>query len=716
MKSTGTGQSEHAWNLPFQYLSIKRIVVILLLSFFISNNSNKAQNLLTSRQTSYYSYIYHITNREAESIYKRKNWKATPEFLHTLVDSFPTDSGYRKNLSPGHYLKVHVDKNNLNFAITTIQNFDVFILNNNTDLCVQLTDLEGNIICDADVYAGCKKLRYHKKTQTYVDKKSNRNGWLKVTCQGLTCFYDLERDQFNPLVKRGSVNLLYGTPLAYAWRPLNYVLRLPLDAVRSIVYLTPTGTIRRTGFFMRQSFEKVACIFDDFYCESYPNDHFSRKYKGYMVFNKPRYMPDDTVKFKAYLVSSKGKPVNREMKVVLYNYGKETILTKLSPYGKGGYEYQFYLHDTLKLRLDQYYTVQLVKNKRKTYIQSKFKYEDYELKKNELNLQLDQTEQYKGQDLVFHVSGTDENDLFLQDARISVTLVTERVEAFFNKQVFVPDTLFRLEKKLNPSEPTEVIVPDSIFPHANLDYKIFVSLFTSDNEKINADKSVKYRFREEKVHFNTEGDSVTVHITRDGKPNEGSVKIYAFDNFGNGTLVFTGISPCTIKLNPFYSRYLVKSVSKNEYFELASESSQLSCTAERNNTGLNIVIDNPGKLQFTYQIFRKNRQVQSGSGVSLNTRIRSRSKENYYISLQYIWGGKTSVENYQIPLLDKKLNIAVTQPRLVFRDKSYTGLLVTDQKVNRLKEPIYWLFNTKKIRLFSALIFPTWVKPEGQKN
>ena len=33
-----------------------------------------------------------------------------------------------------------------------------------------------------------------------------------------------------------------------------------------------------------------------------------KNYKGYMVFNKPKYMPHDSVKIKAYVVNKNGNP------------------------------------------------------------------------------------------------------------------------------------------------------------------------------------------------------------------------------------------------------------------------------------------------------------------------------------------------------------------------------------------------------------------------
>ncbi|MCJ7446711.1 MAG: hypothetical protein MUO72_03370 [Bacteroidales bacterium] len=295
-----------------------------------------------------------------------------------------TDSQYSGKLPAGHYLKTYSEKNIQKLFITTVPGFDVKILNNNTDLCIQVYDLKGNIISDADVQIRQKKLQFDYKTQLYVDKKSNRRGLLKVSHNGYTGFYNLSRQYNNSAVKRGSRILLYGTPLKYIWMPVNFVIHLPIDATRSVIQGWPQGTISRTARFFTKAFYSVASIFDSYYYDYYGENKFGSKHKGYMVFNKPKYLPGDTVKFKAFLVSENGKPVTRTVNIVLHTGKKSIELTKLKPYSDGAFEYQFFLHDSLDLQLDRDYYVSLEMNEYKEYISESFKYEDYELSKSKL--------------------------------------------------------------------------------------------------------------------------------------------------------------------------------------------------------------------------------------------------------------------------------------------------------------------------------------------
>jgi len=122
------------------------------------------QKLIESQQTSHYTYIYKLTDAEAKTIYTSKIWEVNPAFFHTLVDSFSTDNEYDKRLPQGHYIKTFAEKNEQKIAVTTVQDFNVYILNNNTDLRVQVYDLEGKIIPDAQLKVKRKRLRFDKKT------------------------------------------------------------------------------------------------------------------------------------------------------------------------------------------------------------------------------------------------------------------------------------------------------------------------------------------------------------------------------------------------------------------------------------------------------------------------------------------------------------------------------------------------------------------------
>ena len=690
--------------------------VILIITLLFSLNSY-SQKLIESRQTSYYTYIYKITEKEAEKIYKKDIWRVDTSFFHTLVDSFPTDSQYYGKLQQGHYLKTFAEREKQKLSITTIQDFDVFIFNNNTDLCIQVFDLKGNLIEDADVRVRLKNLRFNKKTQSYLDKKSNQKGLLKVTYKGFTAYYNLSRQYNNSFVKRGTRKVVSGTPIKYVWMPVNFVIFLPIDGVKSIVKGWPQGTIYRTKNFFVKSFNRIACMFDDYYCDYYTNNKFRNKHTGYMVFNKPKYMPGDTVKFKAYLLTKKGKPIDENVHVVLQNSRKDVELTELAPYSSGGYNYEFYLHDSLQLQLDRNYTIRLELNDKKEYINGSFKYEDYELSKNQLSLRVDKKEHFRNKEITLYAKGTDENDLNLMDARIEVLLTPKSINKYFENHVFIPDTLLFQKKKLNPTDETEIVLSDSTFPKANFEYMVTVRLLTSDNESIFENEDISYFYESEKFDIEAKTDSIHFEYLKNGEKESTQVIINSQDNFGNETPVYKGATPCNIELNPYFSSYTIQTDSISETINISEESSLIQCFSERTSDSVYIVVNNPRKIPFIYNIYKKNSQQASGYTDSLDIHKKTSSKQNYYVSIRYLWGGQVKEENFRIPLIDKKLNISVTQPKIVYPgQKSRIDILVTDTEGKPVEGVDLTAFSLTKKFDYSAPELPYLGKAKKNKS
>ncbi|MEN8229207.1 MAG: carboxypeptidase-like regulatory domain-containing protein [Bacteroidota bacterium] len=642
-----------------------------------------AQDLITSRETSFYTYIFKLNDQEARKIYKKDLWQVDESYFHTLVDSIPTDSTFRNNLPVGHYLKVHSEKNKLKFNITSVQNFDVMIAKNNTDLALQIYGLDGVLIPDADVKIKWKKLRYDKKTRSYIDKKSNQNGFLKVTYHGFTAYYDLSRQYNNSSLKRTTRKVVYGTPLKYVWMPVRYVIFLPIDGVKSIASGWPQGTIQRTGRFFTKAYYKIACLIDDYYCDYYGDGNFRSKHNGYLVFNKPKYMPGDTVKFKAFIVNKNGRPVNTPVDLVLQRPGKNMRLATISPYGKGAYMYEFFLHDSLELQLDRNYSIWLEKRDGKEYITRSFYYEEYELKGIHLDLTVEEKDHYKGTGAVIRAKGTDENDLNLLDGRMEVFVKPTEVHQYLGEYVFIPDTLSFWKLELHKEEETEISIPNSIFPKANLSYEVVITLFTSDNERITKREQLQYfHFKSELIHELAD-DSLEFSYQLNGNNSPVHAKIFGIDNFGNQTKIDEGLLPAKLKVNPYYSDYLVDADSLKSRFNLSSEPSLIQCLSERSRDSIHLMVKNPRNLPFSYFIYKKNSEKARGHSDSLALNIGTATKQNYFVSIQYLWGGRLFDENYQIPLNDKKLIISVIEPGIVYPSQSTTiELLVTDPEGN----------------------------------
>ena len=631
------------------------LLALLLLSISLS-----AQDLINSRQTSYYSYIFKITEHEAKSVYNSGYRKVEPEFFHTLVDSFPTEEEYKGKLPVGHYLKVHSQKDRLVFNISTVQDYDVMIADNSTDLLVKVYDLEGQVVKDAKIHVRGKKLYYDKMTRSYCDRKSNQKGLMKVEYKGFTTYYKLNRKYNNSAFKRSYTRIIYGKPVRYIWMPIRYVVRLPIDGTRSIIRGYANGVIWSTWDFMRRIFD-----YDQYQCN------------GYMITNKPKYMPGDTVKVKAFLLDKHYKPLHGDLEAAIYKYPDPVIFEKVSPYRDGGYAFEFVLHDSFDLRLDQYYNISLSKGRYSKSVS--FRYEDYELGNLQLQVDLDDEIQYRGNTFSVKVKGTDQNDLNILDGELEVFISPVNVSKFYDTYTFIPDTLLYREMLLSPEGETEITIPDSIFPEANLEYQLEVRLITSDNETLSETKNVIYYHELKAIEHRLIQDSILFTYEENGKEKSTEASVVGFDNFGNNTLLDECVLPSKVKIVPYYKTYRVKVDSIEYNVDLSSEPALLQCFTSRDRDSIQLQVQNPRDLDFSYYIYRKNVEKDRGYTDSLNAVIETGTERNYYVALQYLWGGSIQHDNYEIPLHDKKLNVKVVEPVLVYPSQtSEIEVQVTD--------------------------------------
>ncbi|MGJ3235237.1 carboxypeptidase-like regulatory domain-containing protein [Marivirga sp.] len=659
----------------FLHYSLRGILFIFL---FVSYHKLSSQSLLKSRKSSFYTYIYKINSFQAKQIYQNNVKELDSTFFNHKIDSFPTDKKYDKPLAEGHYLKSYSEKNQQKTSITSIQNFEAFILNNNTDLKVQVYDLQGHLINGAELKIKNKKLKFDKDEKAYIIKKANKEGLLEITVDGFKSFYQLDKRLDNSRFKRAYRKIVFGTPIKYVWRPINFALHVPIDGVKSLIRWWPQGTIYSTKEFFIKLYRKTACLFDDYYCGYY--DYLDEeKYTGYFAFNKPKYKPGDTVKLKAFIVKNNGRPINKTLNAKIYSRGKKTLLGEIKPYRKGAYEHEFVLHDSLELQLDRMYNLYLESKNDKEILRSYFNYEDYELAGIKLDLIAEENNHYLKDTLKINAKGTDENNLKILDGRLEVIVTPINIHNFFSSKLFIPDTLEFIQKRLLPDENTEIFITGEKFPPVNFDYNVNVKLITSDNEIVSKNKEFSYFHSKKEFSFKLNADSIIIDYSENGKALKNEIEVYGIDNFGNKTSVFDGNTKTQIPINHYFSDYLIQTDSIQQTFNLSKRPSLIQCYSDRTTDSLIVKIENPRKIPFNYNIYKKNREIEAGYTDNLNYRINTKSKKNYFVTIQYLWGGKVIDENYEIPLKDKKLNVAVSQPRIVYPGQtSKIELTVTD--------------------------------------
>lgn len=616
------------------------VLPILCLLAFAAN----AQDLLHSRQSGVYSYIYRITNEEAEGIYRLGYGAAKPDYFHTLIDSFYTDSLPVFDLPQGHYLKTSIQEGELVADVLTIPALQVVLFNNSADLCLAVQDSLGRPIPDVVVKAGRKRIRFDKKTQLYHLAKANKEGILTIEHNGFETWYSLGRRWNNPGWKRA----LNSKPLSYVWRPIRF------------------------------AYDKAACWLNEKNCDA---PEFESQWQGYFVFNKPKYLPGDTVKYKAFVIDKKGRPSEDSVTVVFSSNRKPPKkLGRITPYCPGGYAGEFVLHDSLGLQLDKSCEVMLQKDKNRTYIRGAFRYEDYELRSIALAVRSEAKRHFRGDDFVVFLKGTDENDLNLADARVEMVLRPVKTLDFHATALFLPDTLWKLAEPLEPSGETTIAIPDSIFPPLNVEYELLTTMLTSDNER-KTDRQVFtfYHLLEEPI-FELSRDSIRFTFQRNGKSVPASGKLRRFDATGYGQPPKPVELPHQEKLNAHLTRYELDVNGTNRQFFPGQKPALLRVLSERGIDSLRIAVENPRNLPFRYFIYDHDKEVARGYGATMDVKLTGTGNRKHQIVLQYLWGGGVQSSYFESIFLPNQLNISVKQPELVFPgQQAEIRISVTDQ-------------------------------------
>ncbi|MBC8111058.1 MAG: hypothetical protein H7Y04_08375, partial [Verrucomicrobia bacterium] len=604
--------------------------------------SGFSQDITTSRKTSFYTYIFKITESEARQIYRKNLAVVTDSFFHTVSDSFPTNKSFAKPLPVGHYLFAFAHENELVFEFKSVSRLQVKTLNNKNDLALHLHDSSGNLVSDARVLVKNKTIRFDKNTQSYRLKNTHHRGLLAIEYQGFTSYYALTTQykirKFEKVVRR----ILFG-------RPLSYVTKIITDPIYSIKHHQPIGWLWKLKRIFTGDFWYRA--FDSYQIGQRKENRFERKHRGFIIFNKPRYLPNDTLKFKAVLLKRKGKAVKREVSVFIentyYSQEKKVKMIQLKPYQSGFYEHSFFLHDSLKLKLASEYNIVLKNKKGRIYQQESFKYEDYELKSNTYTFRSDKKAYLKGEKVVLYAKGTDENDLNVLDARLSITILPTRAINFTDEMVFVKDTTWHFEQKLDALGETKITLPDSIFANAELEYCVMAEFLNSNNEKQSKNLSFTCHYQSQEFRLNLKNDSLTAGFFISGKSQVTDAELIGYADKDTEQAVFRKKVklPYQEKLNPYIKTYKLETDKDQVDLALKEQNPELQVFTNRTADSVFVQINNPRKLPFWYTIFYKNERLAHGFGKdNFNFSRKSTITQKYFVSLQYVWNNQMREE------------------------------------------------------------------------
>lgn len=644
--------------------TLKRFILCLLCLYSVVAPAQQPFSQSTTHSALH--YIYKVTDNEALKIYQqgRKGtdaFRASEKYLHTLAATYADQQKFPATLPPGNYVEVYANKNDLEYTFHPVKNVNIKLVNNQSDLSVLVHDIHGQPIPNARVSIRHRNIPWDEHTHTYRIPQAKRSGLVKVYYNNVLNIFDIPAPQ-------KSYKLAW-------WKKIF-------------------------------SHHKKYNSNTDFYYHLPSED----QYKGFMVFSKAKYKPNDTLRLKAFIVTNNGQQVNEPLLLRLSNRRShiDTILTTITPYRPGGYEVEIALNDSLDLDLDDDYLLTLEPlsgrkymlkdnhtdldddefiTKRTVLIRGRFEYEEYELKSVHFTTRTDHQEHTRGMPVALYLKATDENDLPVMDGRVLITVIPNRVDQYYRSTVFIPNTLWEHEVTLEPAGETKVMIPDSIFPAATLSYTIKCDFRNSNNESQSGSCSQRYLYNTDDIRFALTGDSLSVTYNRSGVSQNKPARLLLLNNKEDTVAVSPITLPAMIPVHPFVTTYRVIADSINRSFSIKNGKGAVQCNALRTRDSVFATISNPGKLNFWYRIFAGNKLVARGYEQQLSWKAATVTRQHYFVSIQYIWHDDVIDDQFIIPYMEKQLQVVINNPIAVFPGQTARiGITVNDAEGQPVKD------------------------------
>lgn len=641
---------------PFLILFTKQYAIFVALLSGICLQSYAQRPLTNSRTTSYYTYIYELKPEDVLKFYKYPDQDIKDEILHKPVDSFRTGKYLNDTLAPGNYIQASAEMDHLNYKLIEVHSAFIQLLDNNYDRRFVFLNRLGKPVDDIVVRANGKVVPFDNISKTFHLPHRQKSLIVEADYKGIANFFKITGGDDD-----------------------NY---------------------DHNGSWFGRTFSDLTKLFKNRNRYSYTKTH---PYSGFMVFNKPKYRPHDTVKFKAFILNTKSRlPITDEKLLVVFTKSgghDQRKLGIISKYRNGGFEYSLVLTDSLKLLLDQFYTVELesldsakqpekygahnynlMVNGHTVYAYGGFKYEDYDLKSVSFNARMDKKDFGPGYKPAIYLKATDENGLAVADGRVKLAITTYDASSFKDKHVFVPDTLYKWQVPLDAVGETKVLIPDSIFPRAGVTFEINAQFLNSSNES--HEQSITGSFYWDRYNLQNElsGDTLKTGVTDFGKEIQMPALISAININGDTISKTRVILPAKTLINNWAETYSIDADSVADDFEFKDDNPNIVLGGERSADSLFIKVSNPRNIHFWYTIFADNGIIDAGDATQLDLRRPFTGRKIVSLVVNYIWAGKSRKERItDIVYRDDKLNIAVKQPFSIYPgQKVTTDIEVTD--------------------------------------
>ena len=594
------------------------------------------------------SFVYKLTNEQALVLVKKESYEKELAVLKQLQTPFDTlgfvkgsDAFRSYNLSnlkypAGHYVVIRANSESLEYQFLSFNDIGVVPIQHKNKFQFYIVDTVGQFVEADKVMLDGKELKQKKETNFYENKRFDSQKLLIIQKGEQLVFYEIQNDYYsydnNWFVRKW--NRI--TDWSIWYNPL-YVLN---------------NTWRRIYLPFKYQWET--------------------KTYGYITTNKPKYLPQDTVKIKAYLTRDNKIAYNSPLTIKITNYGNFKFEKEIKPISKGSYIFEFPLGDSLQL--DKQYQVEIWKGKKRL-MQTYFNYEDYQLDEISYNLRSDKTDFKRYEPIILYAEGKDKNGQNVMDGSVEITAIVSDIRAFYDKTVLVPDTLFHYKGALevNGLNGGEMRFPlrKGTIPMA--DFSVFVkAVFTNSNGELH-EKTLNFEVISDStlIDLRLDGDTLLVDYRVNGK----SVPAIGELSFGLESSQFmvekTVQLPYKEILNPVFG-YISASANGNNntlIFDNYGDNLLEKPIFNLVQTGDSVFVFayNPSGLEVSYEIYRINRKIEKNSSneKSFIWQDKARGKTSYRVDYEYVMNGKGVQNSQNFNYAENQLTINIDQPNVV---------------------------------------------------
>ncbi len=604
-----------------------------------------------------YSLVYKLSLEEAKIIALSGTTSLTQFDFYSRVpyDTLRNKEDRSYGNKQGFYLRIRAVKQQLSASLELVQNLEIKKIPDRKHLRFIILENGTQEVKPKEVSIDGRPIAYNETLKAYRTKPRKGGSTVVVTHEGQEAIFPIHKN-YDPFFYRFGNKVLYSFPVKLIYKPGR-------DIYQSIAYGEPSGVVRKAG----------SLFFRDL--------RNTRAY-GYLLLNKPKYKPGDTLRYKLKLAKQDGRPYNRKVTLNLGRYGHSKLKREVR-LRQGQTEGEIILHDSLNLTLDGYQEL-AVRRHDHWLTSTSFDFEDYSLKSETYALSLAREHHGLTEGNTITLSGKDENDNNLKNSRYEIEVRVVSIDKnSASASMYIPSILFEQQGQLEPDQDTEIILADSLFPQVNMSYQVKAAFINAANDRIERTEAAAYNFDRPELEAEIVKDSVVFSFPENYQATE-RVSIKAESAFGEVTLATNAEVPVKLPLNPSFFAYKAFSPDSLllKFINILAMDNGVSHRYQRSADSLKINISNDHRLPIWYTLYREKRKIREGYTESpLKIDLRAKNKDGYLMSYRYLWAGNISNHDFEMDVYDRALNIAVDQQSLVIPGvKDSVRIRVTNYK------------------------------------